>query len=48
MKKPFWETTFGKILTIAGKFILSSVLKNQKFNKTEKDEKRIDDFIDKI
>ena len=48
MKKPFFKTVVGKISIILGKILLSSFLKNQKFNKTEKDEKRIDDLIDKI
>jgi len=47
-KKRFWETTVGKIATILGKIALGSFLKKQKFNKTEKDEKRIDDIIDQI
>lgn len=48
MKKPFFETVVGRILIQLGKMALGSFLKNQKFNKTEKDEKRIDDLIDKI
>lgn len=48
MKKPFLETTVGKILIGVGKIFLGKFLKNQKFNKTEKDEKRIDEIINKI
>ena len=48
MKKPFEETTVGKILFVVGKIFLGKFLKQQKFNKTEKDEKRIDEILDKI
>lgn len=48
MKKPFFKTVVGKIVIALGKIGLGMFLKNQKFNKTEKDEKRIDDLIDKI
>jgi len=48
MKKPFLESTVGKILLGVGKIFLGKFLKNQKFNKTEKDEKIIDDVLDKI
>lgn len=48
MKKSFFETTVGKILIGIGKIVLGSVLKKQKFNKVPKDEKNIDDLIDKI
>lgn len=48
MKKPFLESTVGKILIGVGKIFLGSFLKRQKFNKTDKDEKRIDDILDKI
>jgi len=48
MKKPFLESTIGKILIGVGKIFLGSFLKRQKFNKTEKDGKRIDDIINNI
>jgi hypothetical protein len=48
MKKKFWETTVGKIAIAIGKIALSSFLKKQKFNKTEKDNQRIDDVINNI
>lgn len=48
MKKPFDETLVGRILIVLGKIGLSSLLKRQKFNKTPRDEKNIDDLIDKI
>lgn len=48
MKKPFLESTIGKILIGVGKIFLGSFLKRQKFNKTEKDEKRIDEIINNI
>ncbi len=48
MKKPFEETVVGKIIIILGKIFLGSLLKRQKFNKTAKDEKNIDDILDQI
>lgn len=48
MKKPFNETVVGRIVIGFGKVALSIFLKRQKFNKTEKDAKNIDDLIDKI
>jgi len=48
MKKPFEETVAGRIAIIIGKIFLGKFLKNQKFNKTEKDEKRIDEIINNI
>ena len=48
MKKPFSETIVGSILIGVGKIFLGSFLKRQKFNKTEKDEKRIDDILKNI
>jgi len=48
MKKPFLESTVGKILIGVGKIFLGGFLKRQKFNKTEKDEKRIDEIINNI
>ena len=48
MKKPFSETIVGSILIGVGKIFLGSFLKRQKFNKTEKDEKRIDDILNNI
>jgi len=48
MKKPFEETVVGKITIILGKIFLGKFLKKQKFNKTEKDEKNIDDILDQI
>lgn len=48
MKKPFFKTVVGRLLVGIGKIALGSFLKKQKFNKTEKDEKRIDDILDKI
>jgi hypothetical protein len=48
MKKPFLESTVGRILIGIGKIFLGSFLKRQKFNKTEKDEKIIDDIVDEI
>lgn len=48
MKKPFFETVVGKIVIQIGKSILGSILKKQKFNKTEKDAKNIDDIINNI
>lgn len=47
-KKPFWESVVGKIVIGLGKIGLGILLKKQKFNKTEKDEKRIDDIINNI
>ena len=48
MKKPFEETTVGRIAIAIGKIFLGSFLKRQKFNKTEKDEKRIDDILNQL
>lgn len=48
MKKPFDKTIVGKIAIGIGKILLGSFLKRQKFNKTEKDEQRIDDIINNI
>lgn len=48
MKKPFDQTVVGRILIGVGKVALGIFLKKQKFNKTEKDEKNIDDIIEKI
>lgn len=48
MKKSFWETTVGKIVVVLSKIALGSFFKSRKFNKTEKDEKRIDDIINNI
>lgn len=48
MKKPFDKTVVGRILIGVGKVALGIFLKRQKFNKTEKDEKRIDDILDKF
>ena len=48
MKKPFEETVVGKITITLGKIFLGKFFKNQKFNKTAKDEKRIDDVLDQI
>lgn len=48
MKKPFLESTVGKILIGVGKIFLSKFLKNQKFNKTEKDSQRIDEALNNI
>lgn len=48
MKKPFDKTVVGRILIGLGKIALGSLLKRQKFNKTEKDEKRIDDILDEV
>lgn len=48
MKKPFWKTTVGKIAIALGKTALGVILKRQKFNKTKKDEKNIDDILDNI
>ncbi len=45
MKKPFLESTVGKILIGVGKIFLGSFLKRQKFIKNEKDEKLIDDIL---
>ena len=48
MKKPFDQTVVGRITITLGKIFLGKFLKNQKFNKTTKDEKRIDDILDQI
>lgn len=48
MKKPINETVVGKIAIGIGKVFLSIFLKRQKFVKTEKDEKNIDEIIDQI
>lgn len=48
MKKPFLDSTVGKIAIAIGKIFLGAFLKRQKFNKTPKDEKRIDDVINQI
>jgi len=48
MKKPFLDSTVGKILIVVGKIFLGSFLKKQKFNKTDKDEKRIDDIMNQL
>lgn len=48
MKKPFDKTVVGRILIVVGKAALGIFLKKQKFVKTEKDSKNIDDLIDKI
>jgi hypothetical protein len=48
MKKPFLESTVGRIVITIGKIFLGSLLKRQKFNKTAKDEKNIDDILDQI
>lgn len=48
MKKPFDQTVVGKILIGVGKVALSIFLKRQKFNKTEKDAKNIDEIINNI
>ncbi len=48
MKKPFPESTVGRILIGVGKIFLGSFLKGRKFNKTGKDEKRIDDILDQL
>ena len=48
MKKPFLESTVGKILIGVGKIFLGKFLKNQKFNKTEKDAKNIDEVLNNI
>jgi len=45
MKKSFLESVVGKILIGVGKVFLGSFLKKQKFNKTDKDEKIIDDVL---
>jgi len=48
MKKPFLESTVGRILIVVGKMFLGSFLSKQKFNKTEKDQKRIDEVLNNI
>ena len=48
MKKPFLESTVGKILIGVGKIFLGKFLKNQKGIKNTPNEKRIDDLIDKV
>lgn len=48
MKKPFFETTFGRILVGIGKIAISMIAKNQKGIKNTPNEKKIDDLIDKI
>lgn len=48
MKKPFEETIVGRIAIVLGKIFLGKFLKNQKFNKTDKDEKNIDNILDQI
>lgn len=48
MKKPFDKTVVGRILIRVGKVALGIFLKKQRFNKTEKDAKNIDDIIKNI
>lgn len=48
MKKPFLESTVGRIAIAIGKIFLGKFLKKQKLNKTEKDEKNIDDILNQI
>ncbi len=47
-KKPFLQTTVGKIVKQIGIIAIGIVLKKQKFNKTDKDEKKIDDILNNI
>ena len=48
MKKPFLESTVGRILIGVGKIFLGSLLKKQKFIKNEQDKKNVDDILDQI
>lgn len=48
MKKPINETVVGKTAIEIGKVLLGIFLKKQKFVKTEKDSKNIDEIINKI
>jgi hypothetical protein len=43
-KKPFFETTVGKIL----KIVLPIFLKKQKIIKTNQDKKNVDDVFEKL
>ena len=42
------KTFFGKLLKKIIPIVIGIILKNQKFNKTPKDEKRIDDFTNNL
>lgn len=48
MKKPFWETTLGKITKGVIKIAASMILGNQKGIKNTPNKKKIDDIIDQI
>lgn len=48
MKKPFDQTVVGRLVIGLGKIALGIFLKRQKFNKTEKDAKNIDEIINNI
>jgi len=48
MKKPFPESTVGKILIVVGKIFLGKFLKKAPFIKTEQDKKNVDDIINNI
>jgi hypothetical protein len=47
-KKPFSETTVGKIVKGLGLFALKSILKNQKGIKNTDNSKKIDDIFEKF
>lgn len=45
MKKPFWETVVGKILTQVIKIGLGMIVKNQKGIKNTENEKKVDEIL---
>lgn len=48
MKKPFWNTVFGKIVKGLGLFALKAIINNQKGIKNTPNAGRIDDVFDKV
>lgn len=48
MKKPFWETTFGKILKQALTIGAGMIIKNQKGIKNTPNEQRVDNVLKNI
>jgi len=45
MKKPFWESTVGKIVEKAIPILLGLVVKKSPFIKTDQDRKNVDDIL---
>lgn len=48
MKKPFWETTFGKITKTVLTLGIGMIIKNQKGVKGTDNVKKVDDIINNI